>query len=93
MAVIFRRESCLAHFAQKLTFGTVVFVKIYFRRIATRTCTVIADVTFGTTPYRLDWLIAVTVTPSEVLHEIPVIPRLCIENYRKLINFVFLIFW
>jgi hypothetical protein len=38
-------------------------------------------------------LVGILVSPCKIFHVVTVIPRLCVEDQRKLIDLEFLIFW
>ena len=91
MTVLFRRELRITNLAHKLTFGTIILVKIDTRGITSRTFTIVIDVTFSSTSNGFDRLIVVLVTPLKVSHEILVVPRFNIQDEWKFINLEFLI--
>ena len=88
----FRRKTVLADFAQDLTFGTVIFIKIRFWCMTAWALTVIADITFRTPSDWLDGFVGILITPGKVLHEILIIPRFNrVKNEWKFINLEFLV--
>ena len=91
MSIINRRKPGLTDFTHDLAFGAVVLIQIDFRSIATRTFTVVINIAFRTTFYRLDWFVIILVTPCIVNHEIFVIPGLNIQDQRERIDFQLLI--
>lgn len=88
-AAFFRGEHCGIDFAQDLSFGTIIFVKIWFWSITTGTIAVITDITFGTT---LNRLYDFTIPPFNVFDIVRIIPDFVTEYLWKFINLEFLIF-
>ena len=89
----FWRKRVLANFAKNLTFGTVILIKIRFWSMTAWALTVIRNVAFGTSSNWFDGFVRILITPSEVLHEILIIPWFNrAENEWKLIKLKFLIF-
>jgi hypothetical protein len=74
--------------AENLSFGTIVFVKVRLWSIASRTFTVIIDITLRASGNRLNLL---TITPFDVWNVIPVIPWVVVKNLREFINLEFLV--
>ena len=96
MGIFPRSKWVLADFAEKLGFGTVVFVKVDFWSVASRTGAVIIDVTFFPAFDWLDGFEIIFVTPFQIRHEITIVPwfHAHVRNDPgKFINFEFLIFW
>ena len=91
MPILNRRKPGLTDFTHDLAFGAVVLIQIDFRSVATRAFTVVIDIAFRTTFYRLDWFVIILVTPCIVSHEIFVIPGLNIQDQRERIDFQLLI--
>ena len=91
MHILNRRKPGLTDFTHDLAFGAVVLIQIDFRSVATRAFTVVIDIAFRTTFYRLDWFVIILVTPCIVSHEIFVIPGLNIQDQRERIDFQLLI--
>ena len=86
-------KGVLTYFAEDLSFGTIVLVKIDFGSITSGALAVVRDVTFTTPPDRLYGLVIVLIPPLEVLHEVTIIPGLHMEDQRQLIDFELLVFW
>jgi hypothetical protein len=86
------KKGILADFAKQLTFGSVILVEIDLRSVATWTFAVIRDIAFGAPFHRLYRFVIVLISPLEVFHEVPVIPRLYMEYQREFIHFELLIF-
>ena len=92
MTVFLRGELRLTDLAHKLAFGAIILVKINAGGIATRTFTIVIDVTLRTTFNRFYGFEIIFVTPLKVSHEILVAPRLNIQDEWKFINLEFLVF-
>ena len=88
-SVFFWRKSSRADLAQDLSFGAIVFIQVWFRGIAARTCAFIRDIAFLTTGNRLYLF---SVAPFQVRDVIPVIPLFVIEDFREPVDFEFLVF-
>ena len=71
-----------------MSFGAIVFIEIRLRRITTRTGTIVTDVTIRTTINRFDFL---AILPFEIRDVVIVVPFFIKDDFRKLINFEFLI--
>lgn len=83
-----RAEFRRAYFTENLSPGTIVFIEIWFWRIASGTLAFIINVTFRTSGNGLAFF---AITPFDIRNVIFVIPWLIVENLRKFINLKFLV--
>ena len=86
---LFRTEQGRAYFAHDLIFGTVVFIQVWFWRIAARTGAAIVYITHGTAS---DRLYGFAVAPLYVRNVFTVVPGFIVDDFRKFVYLEFLVF-
>ena len=91
MTVVIWSKVVLAHLALELAFETIVLIQVDFWSIAHGTLAVVWNITLGAATNR-SYRFIIRITPFEISHEIPVIPRLYIKDQREFINLKLLIF-
>lgn len=89
-ATFIRRETGVTNFAEKLTFGTIIFIKERFGGITTRTATAVRDIAGRTTTDGKNLLTVAFFIVRDELFVRPVLAE--VSNQRKCINLEFLIF-
>lgn len=90
-AAFIRREPGGADFAEKLAFGTIVFVQKGFRRITPGAGAGVWDITFGPAADRADLLAIAFFVVRDTFLVSPVLSE--IGNKGELINLELLVFW
>ena len=84
-------KSGITDLAENLPFGTIIFVKKWFRSTTAGTTVFIWDITLGSAVDGTDFL---TVTFFKVRNQLLISPGLTENcNERKLISFEFLVLW
>ena len=88
--VSFRRKGSGTYFAEELSFGIIIFVKVWFRGITAGTGTIVVNIAFAPALNRFDLF---AIPPFKIRDVLFAIPFLVIDDFGKLINSKFLIFW